>query len=84
MVYNMPIPVYEGFGVSYGVIVVPNAWQNQLYGCLRADSRHVEVRRGRSTAQKAPWGRERTGDWGLSFRLPSSPVPQTSVLFNFS
>mgnify|MGYP003694130029 CR=1 FL=1 len=39
MVYSTPIPVYEGFGVSYGVIVVPNAWQNQLSQVQRERTR---------------------------------------------
>ena len=55
MVYNTPIPVYESFGVAYGVIVVPNAWQNQLSRVQRERTRVMtKVRQGQVDSAKAP------------------------------
>ena len=55
MVYNTPVPVYETFGVSYGAIVVPNAWQNQLSKVQRERTRVMtKVRQGQVDSAKAP------------------------------
>ncbi len=55
MVYNTPIPVYESFGVAYGVIVVPGAWSNQLSKVQRERTRVMtKVRQGQVDSAKAP------------------------------
>lgn len=55
MVYNTPIPVYEGFGVAYGVIVVPDAWRNQLSRVQRERTRVMaKVRQVQVDSAKSP------------------------------
>ena len=55
MVYNTPIPVYESFGVAYGVIVVPDAWRNQLSRVQRERTRVMaKVRQVQVDSAKSP------------------------------